>query len=143
MATFNKFNCFTENLAEKVHDLGADSLKIMLSNTAPSASLTVKGDVTDITAENGYTAGGAVVVVTASTQAAGVYKLVANDLVFTASGGTFGPARYAILYNNTAGAGDSTRPLIAWWDRGASATPAAGETFTIDLDQSGGVLTIT
>jgi hypothetical protein len=30
MATFNKFNIFVENLAEKVHNLSADSLKVAL-----------------------------------------------------------------------------------------------------------------
>jgi hypothetical protein len=31
MATFNKLNGFVEHLAEKVHDLGADTLTIALS----------------------------------------------------------------------------------------------------------------
>lgn len=141
MATFNKFNCFVENLAEKVHNLGSDTLKIMLTNSAPSASNTVDGDLTEITAENGYSAGGTAVTVTASSQTSGTYKLVGNDVVFTASGGTFGPARYAVLYNSTAG-GVGTRPLIGWWDRGSSVTPASGETLTIDLDQTGGILTV-
>jgi hypothetical protein len=35
MATFQKFNAFVENLAEKVHNLGSDTLKVMLTNTAP------------------------------------------------------------------------------------------------------------
>jgi len=43
MASFNKYNQFVEDLANKVHDLmgtagsGADSCKVMLSNTAPNA----------------------------------------------------------------------------------------------------------
>ncbi len=34
MATFNKFNSFVEDVAEKVHNLGSDTLKVLLTNTA-------------------------------------------------------------------------------------------------------------
>lgn len=141
MATFNKFQSFVEHLAEKVHDLGADTLKVMLTDTAPVATNTVKADLTEITAGNGYTAGGATLTVTSSAQASGVYKLVANDVVITASGGSIGPFRYAVIYNDTPTS--PADPLIGWWDRGSSATLLAGESVTIDLDQTNGVLTVT
>lgn len=151
MAAYNKFNAFVENVAEKVHDLGSDALKIMLTNTAPNAAdvtfdtstdlrLEATSNALDLVTGGGYTAGGAAVTVTASSQAAGTYKLVANDVVFTATTG-FGPFRYAVLYNNTAGAA-SARPLIGWWDYGSAVTLLALETFTVDLDQAAGVLTI-
>lgn len=141
MATFNKFQSFVEHLAEKVHNLGADTLKVMLTDTAPVATNTVKADLTEITAGNGYTAGGATLTVTSSAQASGVYKLVANDVVITASGGSIGPFRYAVIYNDTPTS--PADPLIGWWDRGSSATLLAGESVTIDLDQTNGVLTVT
>jgi len=139
MATFTKFNSFTESLAEKVHNLGSDTLKIMLTNSAPSAANTVKVDITEITPGNGYTAGGTAVTITASSQAAGVYKLVGNDVVFTPSGGNIDTFRYAVLYNDTA----SNDELIGYWDRGSSISPAVGEPFTLDFDASAGILTIT
>ena len=138
MATFNKINSFVENLSEKVHNLGSDSLKIMLTNSAPLATNTVKANLTEIGAGNGYTAGGATVTITSSSQTAGLYKLVGDDIVFTASGGSIGPFRYAVLYNDTA----SNDELIGWWDYGASITLLAGETLTVDLDASNGILTI-
>ena len=141
MATFNKFQSFVEHLAEKVHNLGADTLKVMLTDTAPVATNTVKADLTEITAGNGYTAGGATLTVTSSAQASGVYKLVANDVVITASGGSIGPFRYAVIYNDTPTS--PADPLIGWWDRGSSATLLEGESVTIDLDQTTGVLTVT
>lgn len=58
MATFNKFNSFVEALAEKTHNLGADTLKVALTNSAPSATNTVLADITQISAGNGYTTGG-------------------------------------------------------------------------------------
>ena len=58
MASFNKFQSFVEAVAEKVHNLGSDTLKVMLSNVAPVATNTQKSNITEISAGNGYTAGG-------------------------------------------------------------------------------------
>jgi hypothetical protein len=152
VAGFNKFQPFVADIANKVHNLGSDSLKIMLTNTSPNTADTAfdtsvglklisTSNALDLTTSGGYTAGGAAVTITASTQSAGVYKLVGNDLVFTATTG-FGPFRYAVLYNNTAGTA-AARPLIGWWDYGSAVTLLALETFTVDLDQANGILTIT
>lgn len=139
MAVYNKFNATVADWPNKVHNLGADALKIMLTNVAPVAANAVKADITDITAQFGYAAGGSAVTITSSAQAGGTYKLVGNDLVFTAAGGSFGPFRYAVFYNSTPAAG----PLIGWWDYGSSLSINNGETFTVDLDQALGILTIT
>lgn len=140
MAAFNKFNQFVEDVAEKVHNLGADTLKVLLTNTAPTASNAVKADLTEISAGNGYTAGGTAASLTSSAQSSGTYKLVLGDVVFTASGGSIGPLRYAVLYNDTPTS--PADPLVGWWDYGSSITLAAGETFTVDFSPTNGVLTI-
>ena len=140
MATFNKFNQFVEDVAEKVHNLGADTHKVMLSNTAPAATNAVKADITEISAGNGYTAGGTAASITSSAQTSGTYKLVLADVVFTASGGSIGPFRYAVLYNDTPTS--PADPLIGYWDYGSAVTLAAGETFTVDFSAANGVLTI-
>jgi hypothetical protein len=54
--------------------------------------------------------------------------------VFTASGGSFGPWRYAVLYNDTPTS--PADPLIGWWDYGSSVTTQTGETVTIDFGAS-------
>lgn len=136
MATFNKFNSFVEAMAEKVHNLGADTLKVLLTNVAPSASNTVKANLTEISAGNGYTAGGTAATISASSQTSGTYKLVLADVVFTASGGSIASFRYAVLYNDTS----TNDELIGWWDYASSVAPAAGETFTVDFDATNGVL---
>jgi len=139
MASFNKFNSFVEALAEKKHDLGADTLKVLLTNTAPVATNSVKADLTEISAGNDYTAGGNTASVTSSAQTSGTYKLVLGDpATWTASGGSIGPFRYAVLYNDTA----SNKELIGWWDYGSSITLAAGESFAVDFDPTTGVLTL-
>lgn len=136
MATFNKVDSFTEALAEKVHNLGSDVLKAMLTNTAPVATNTVKANITEITAGNGYTAGGATISVTSSAQTSGTYKLTVSDVTITASGGSVGPFRYVVVYNDTA----TNKELIGWYDYASSITLATGESFTIDFDQTNGFL---
>lgn len=139
MAAFEKFNCLVEDIAEKKHNLGSDTLKIMLTNTAPSAGNTVKANITEISAGNGYTAGGTAATIVSSSQSAGMYKLVLADVVFTASGGSIGPFRYAVLYNDTA----TNDELIGYWDRGSSITLNDTDTLTWDADPTNGILQMT
>ena len=140
MAAFNKFSSFVEAMAEKKHDLGADVLKCMLTNTAPIAANAVKADLVDIAAGNGYTAGGNQAVQTSSAQAAGVYKLVCSDpALWTCVTAPMASFRYVAMYNDTA----LNKELIGWWDYGSSITLQIGETFLHDLDATNGVLTVT
>ena len=138
MATFNKFNSFVEAVAEKVHNLGSDTLKVVLTNSAPSATNTVLANITQIANGNGYTTGGSTAAQSSSAQSSGTYKLVLDPVVFTATG-SMGPFRYAVLYNDTA----TNDELIGWHDYGSAVTLAnAGETFTVDYDGSAGILTL-
>ena len=136
MAAFNKFNAFAENVAEGVHNLASNQLRIALTNTAPVAANSVLTDLTEISYTNLSARN---VTTSSSAQTGGVYKLTCADLVLSASGGSVGPFRYVVLYNDTA-AGD---PLIGWYDYGSSITLASGETLTVDFDQANGVLTLT
>ena len=140
MAAFNKFQAFVEHTSEKVSNLGADTLKVMLTNSAPVATNSVKADLTEISAGNGYTAGGTAATISSSAQTSGTYKLVLADVVFTASGGTIGPFRYVVLYNDTPTS--PADPLLGWWDYGSSITLADAETFTVDFSAADGVLQI-
>lgn len=141
MATFNKFNQFTEDLAKKVHNLGSDSLRVMLTLTAPVATNSIKSDLTEIATGNGYSAGGNTPVITSCVQTSGVLKLILVDTVFTASGGAIANFRYVVLWNDTPTS--PADPLIGWYDYGATVTLNNGETFTVDFDGSAGVLTLT
>lgn len=143
MASYNKFNCFTYDLLAK-HDFETDVFKIYLSNATPSASADfVRGDLAEIGSGNGYTTGGNTTTITIST-ATGVAKVTGTDpTTWTASGGTIGPFQYAVFYNTTAGGSPTSDPLIAWWDYGSAVTLQIGETFTVDLDASNGIFTVT
>ncbi len=140
MASFAKFNAFVENLAEGKFNLGTDTLKVYLSNATPDAAAdAVKADLAEISAGNGYTAGGNQATISSSVQTSGTYKLVlADPATWTASGGSIGPFRYAVLFSDTAASDE----LIGYWDYGSSITLASGETFKVDFDPTNGVLTI-
>ena len=132
MASFQKFNSFVEALAEGKHNLGSDTLKAVLTNSAPLATNTVKANITEIAAGNGYVAGGPTIPVASSSQTGGTYSLVNTDTVITASGGSIGPFRYVVLYDDTA----TNDELIGFYDYGSSITLNDGETFTIDFGAS-------
>ena len=136
MASFNKFQDFVEQLGKGIHQLHAagHTLKVYLTNDTPDAALdAVKADLAEITAKNGYPAGG-VDIQQDYTEAGGTGTMTAVDVVFTASGGSFGPFRYAVVYNDTPTS--PADPLVCWWDYGSSISCNDGETFTVDFGAS-------
>ena len=135
MAVFNKFDCFVENVAEKVHNLGSDQLTLALTTTAPVAGNTVLANITEITYTNLSTRN---LTTSSSSQTSGLYKLVVADTTLTSTGGSTGPFRYVVVYNSTAAGG----PLIGWYDYASALTLNSGESLTVDFDQVNGLLTI-
>jgi hypothetical protein len=138
MATFNKINSFVEDLAEKVHNLGADALTVFLTTlaNAPTAASTVIAGITQIAYTN---LSARAITTSTSAQTGGTYKLVLTDLVLTASGAvaTF---REVGIYNDTPTS--PADPLVCWFDYGQDVTLANGETFTLDFDGTNGLLQI-
>jgi hypothetical protein len=140
MASFVKFNKFLEAVAEKKHDLGADTLKLALTNTAPTPA-TDTGFLPGSAhpppaAANGYTTKD--VTIASSSESGGTYTLACTtDVVWTATAGGIGPFRYVLLYNDTS----TDDQLIGYWDYGSNITLNDGETFTWDVTAS--ILTLT
>jgi hypothetical protein len=134
MAAFNKFNAFVADVANKVHNLGSDQLKVALTASAhaPVATNAVLADLTEISYTNLSSRS---VTTSSSSQSSGLYKLVCANLVLTASGAV-ASFRYVVLYNSTPAGGN----LIGWYDYGSDVTLANGETFTVNFDQTNGVL---
>jgi hypothetical protein len=115
-------------------NLNTDVLKVYLTNATPSASADdVKTDLAGITEENGYAAAD---IQNLYAEASGTGTMTATDVVWTAAGGSFGPFRYVVMYDDT----HASDVLIAWWDYGSAITVLTGETMTVDFGAS--VLTI-
>lgn len=143
MASFTKVNDFVVNLANAM-DLDSDTLAVALTNTDPTAGTDVTADgngvlanITEISYTNLSTRTLASVT---STQTSGTYKLSAADHVLTASGGSVGPFRYVVIYNDTPTS--PADPIIGYYDYGTSLTLNDGDTFTIDIGANG-ILTLT
>ena len=132
MATLTKVNSFVEALAEKVHNLGADTLTVALTNSSPTTAMTKLSDLTEISYTNLSTRA---ITTTSSAQTSGTYKLILTDLVLTASGAvaTF---RYIVIYNDSA----TNKELIGYYDYGQPVTLASGDKFTVDFDGSNGFM---
>tara|TARA_B100000902_G_scaffold55608_1_gene62383 strand:- start:2304 stop:2735 length:432 start_codon:yes stop_codon:yes gene_type:complete len=143
MASFTKVNDFVVNLANTM-DLDGDTLKVALSNTDPTSGTNAAADGNGILAnitEIAYTNLSARELQSVtSTQTSGTYKLSANDLVLTASGGAVAAFRYVIIYDDTVTS--PADPLIGYYDYGSSLTLNDGDTFTIDIGTNG-ILTLT
>lgn len=140
MATFTKYNTFIDEVSKGGHNLQTAVFKVALTNTAPTAATDTVWNTTVApapAAANGYTAGGNTITTSSATTTSGTFKLVLADSVFTASGGSIGPVRYAIIYNSSA-----TNKVVGYYDYGSSITLADTETLTVDFDASNGVLTL-
>lgn len=137
MATVNFFNSFTEAVAEKVHNLGSDTLTVAMTAAAnaPVATNTQLSNLTEISYTN---CSSRALTASASAQSSGTYKLTIDDLTLTASGGTVGPLRYVVIYNNTA----TNDELICWLDYGSEITLASGEELELNFDGTNGLLQI-
>ncbi len=128
MASFTKVYSFVEALAEKVHNLGSDTLTVALvaAANAPTQSNTQLSQLTQIS----YTyCSSRALSVSSSSQTTGTYKLVVADLVLTASGGSVG-------YNETA----TNDELLGYYDYGSDLTLADGESLTLDFSPTNGLL---
>jgi hypothetical protein len=139
MATYNKFQQFLEDVFKKKYDFStsSDVYKFMLTNTLPVNTNTIKANITDITAANGYSAGGTASAVVSSAQTSGTMKVVLTDVTITASGGTVGPFQWVVLYNDTQTS--PAKPLVAWWALAAATTLQDGDSLLIDTDGTNGI----
>lgn len=139
MATFNKFNCFVGDVANKQHGMNtgtSDVYKVYLTNTAPVATNTTYNTPADLATANGYTATGTTIGTITGADTSGTFSFSGGtNPSWTASGGSIGPFEWAVLYNSTSGR------LISWWDYGTAITLTNGNTFTVTLPSP--ILTIT
>ncbi len=131
MVAFNKFQAFTDDLAEGIHTLATDQLDIATTAAAspPVNTNTVLANLT----ETNYTNQDAdrSLTTSSSTQTGGQYSLVNADEVLVATG-TVAGFRYIVMFNQTANS-PLVDPLIAWWDYGSDLVLLNTESLTLDF----------
>lgn len=141
MPGFNKFQSFCAAMPNGKVNFGADAINLMLTNTAPLATMATYADIvaTEIGAGNGYLAGGVALTRISSAQVGGTYKYIAGApvLTWTANPGSINDFRYIVAYD-TAG----TKQLIGWWDLGSVVSLGPTNTFTATLDGTNGLFQV-
>jgi hypothetical protein len=137
-SAYNKFNVTAQDILNGVHNFTSHVFKALLTNTAPVATNTVKANITEITTGNGYAAGGPTIAMTVSL-ATGTAKVTATDATIIAAGGSIGPFRYVVLYNDTQTT--PAKPLVCWLDYGTNLTLGDGESVLLDFDGTNGLFT--
>jgi hypothetical protein len=149
MAVTLKIRDFLEHLANGVHNLSTGSIRIALSNTAPSAqgsNPTLDGNgilanVTQIPYAN-YSDSLTVDRVLQGVVAAatgGTWTFDAADFTITALGGTLATWRYIYIYNDTPTS--PADPLILCIDNEADVSLTSGQSVTVSFN-AGGIATI-
>ena len=105
MATFTFIDAFKDfqGGAAPDMDFANDTFTIYLSDNAPIvATDSPKTDIPNITEENGYTETNLSTTWVEQSAGNGIFVLRHTaDVSWTASGGSFGPFRYVVVYNNT------------------------------------------
>jgi hypothetical protein len=140
VVAYNKFNQFVKDFVDGVHDFDAHTFKVMLVSVLPVATNSIKTNLTEISAGNGYSAGGGTTTITTSLATA-TAKVTGTDVTFTAAGGSIASIRAAPLYNDTPTS--PADPLVSFWDYGSAVTLADGESLVVDFDASNGIFQLT
>jgi hypothetical protein len=133
MASYNKFNIFLFDALSGGHDFRAagHSIKIYLSNTTPDAeTMTIKSNLAEIAAGNGYTAGGKDIA-NDLQRATFTATVIASDQVWNATPGSMATFQHVVMYNNDTPL--KVDPLIAWWSYPSALPMQNGDSFTADF----------
>lgn len=137
-----KFYAYVQNQSNGVINFSSDVFKLLLTANQPvTATNALYGDITgEVATGGGYTLGGVAATTTSAGQTGGVEKLILSvtSPTWTGTGSGFGPFRYIVLYDST----PATKPLLLWWDYGASVTVTSGQSFAILADAVNGVIQI-
>ena len=133
--TISLYNHTAKRFADGSNAVG-DTYKVKLLSAATfdatHTTLTATGG-TEATTGTGYTAGGATLAnVAVTTETTNDAKFDADDVTWTASGGSI-DASYAILYNDT----DADDPPVAFIDFGGAESAGDGTDFLIVWNASG------
>lgn len=136
--TVSLYNHTTAKFADGSFAVGDTYTINLYSAFTHDATATTKAGAesgaTQLTTANGYTQNSKNLAnVAVSTVTTNDAKFDADDVTWTASGGDIGPARYALVYNNT----DTDDPPVLSIDFGENKTANTGTDFKITWNASG------
>lgn len=138
MAAFTFFHEFKRYLGDGTIDLDTHVFKAYLTNATPVvATNTVKADLAEIAAGNGYTAGGFTCTVTWLETGAGtgIWRFGSDSPLWTATGGAIATFRYVVWYDDTPSS--PLDPLVGFVDYGSALVVNDGSSFTATVSASG------
>ena len=143
MVAYNKFNQFVQDLCLGVHNFSNNTsavLTVALANLAstPSTSAANLAAVSQISSYSALTT--RIANITSCAQSSGTLKLIVADQVLTANATT--PVFDNIILYNANSSALQGNALICFWTYGSDISLANNETFTIDYDNTNGVLQI-
>ena len=137
------YNKAKKSIGNGVILLGTNVFKVMLATSASNASTftisTAASVTSEVTAANGYAAGGKSTASPTWTTGASAkqYEFTGNAVSWKASGGTIPNIKFAIIKN-------SAGKLVCWSRLTTSQfTLASGNTLTLTFAATGGVFTLT
>jgi hypothetical protein len=135
MVTYTKFEQTMEDVAHKVHDFSSDNLEIALCNEANApdeAADAVLADIVPIAYTNLPTS--RVLTTTSSGHTGGLYTLVIDDKLLTATG-TVAGFRYVVVFNQDSATPDDA--LLGFFDYGSDLVLNSGESLNVDFGADG------
>lgn len=136
--TVSFYNNFIEDVGRGRINLASDTFKIALVNTYSfDADDADYSDLTDLLSTgSGYTAPGQALTGVSWAFATSLTKWDADDVTWSASGGSIGPATGAVIYSDTSTVPTADR-LVMYIDFGGSETAGDGTDFKITFNASG------
>jgi len=139
MAAYQKFATFAQDFLVGLHNFEADTFNIMLTQVLPNAALDNEySDITEITPQHGYVAGGKTIPNVQMNQVGMETIILGDSIVFTADGGIMGPFQYAVMYN----ASQAQKRLVAYWGYPTQLTLMDTETITIKFNPVDGIFKV-
>ena len=137
------YNSAREYIGDGVIDLDTHTFKILLTSNSytPSAAHSTLSNITNQVANgNGYTTGGATLTSVTWGHSGTTATWDAANVSWTATGGSIGPIRIAVIYDDTPTS--PADPLVCYCILdSADITVSNGSTFTIAFNASG-ILTL-
>lgn len=128
MSAFVKVHNYVQALGDKLINLNTDTICVYLTNAAiDAATARVQADAPEIATGHGY--GGPIDIHNAYSQTGGVGIMTGDaSVLITATGGSIGPLRNAVLWDQTANL------IIGYWDYGAPLTLLDTNTLLVNLN---------